>query len=68
MKSLLVLVTLASACNYTAVPTGPFMNVFDLLRNKQDLVFTLCLDNPTSENSYSLGAVINVGISQLTIQ
>lgn len=68
MKYLVVLIALASACNLTAVPTGPFINVFGLLQGKQDPVFTLCLDNSTTENSFSLGKLSTFGIMHLTIQ
>lgn len=68
MVYLFVLITLATACDLTTVPTEPFTNVFSLLRDKQSLVFTLCLDNSTAENRFSLGILPAFDISHLTIQ
>jgi len=68
MQNLLLLAVLAAACNYTAVPTGPFTNVFDLLRGKQGPVFVLCLDNSTAEKGFSMGRVSVLSIPHLTIQ
>ena len=68
MKYLLLCVVLAAACNDTAVPTGPFTNVFDLLRGKSGPVYVLCLDNSTAQTSFSLGRVSILSMAHLTIQ